>query len=76
MKARWDEMTLKERIKLIAVFVFAALVLLFIIQNSETVQVAFLWWNFALARWIMLPLFFILGGLTGYLLARGRARKR
>lgn len=76
MKTRWNEMTMGERIKLVAVSAFAACVLLFIIQNSETVQVSFLWWTFALARWIMLPLFFLLGGLAGYLLARTRSRRR
>lgn len=69
-------MTLKERVRLILVTLLVALVLLFFIQNNETVQVAFLWGTFALPRFVMLPGLLLLGFVAGYLVARLRRHGR
>lgn len=76
MPKSWNTMTLTERIKLVLTALLSACILLFILQNTETVQVSFLWLTFGLARWVMLPLFFILGGATGYLFARRNRKMR
>jgi uncharacterized integral membrane protein len=58
--------------------VAALLALIFIVQNTESGTVQFLFWDFTLATWVWALLLFILGGVSGYFFhwQRRRARRR
>ncbi|MEZ5124617.1 MAG: LapA family protein [Thermoleophilia bacterium] len=45
----------------------ALLILIFILQNTETVEWSFLFWGFQLAKWLMLVFTLVIGFLAGML---------
>ena len=58
--------------------VSALLALIFIVQNTESGTVQFLFWDFTMATWVWALLLFVLGGVSGYFFhwQRRRARRR
>lgn len=51
--------------KLVAIGVVALLILIFILQNTESVQLTFLFWNFGFPLWLLFVLTLIFGVLVG-----------
>ena len=49
---------------------------IFIVQNTSTGKVSFLFWGFDLPTWIWTVGLFLLGGITGYSYHWSRARAR
>ncbi len=58
--------------------VSALLALIFIVQNTESGTVEFLFWDFTMATWVWALVLFVLGGVSGYFFhwQRRRARRR
>ncbi|NIM13353.1 MAG: DUF1049 domain-containing protein [Candidatus Aminicenantes bacterium] len=54
--------------KFIAGVIFGILVVIFIIQNTEIVEINFLFWTFSIPRALMVFIVFIIGMLLGALL--------
>ena len=54
----------------------AALVVLFIFQNTTVVELQFLWWRIGMSRALMIVLVLAIGVLIGWLLGSHFARKR
>jgi uncharacterized integral membrane protein len=56
----------------------ALLALIFVVQNTGSGTVQFLFWDFTLATWVWALLLFLLGGVSGYFFhwSRIRARRR
>jgi uncharacterized integral membrane protein len=56
----------------------ALLALIFVVQNTGSGTVQFLFWDFTMATWVWALLLFLLGAVSGYFLAwrRRRARRR
>lgn len=54
------------------------LALIFIVQNTGSGTVQFLFWDFTMATWVWALLLFLLGGVSGYYFhwTRARARRR
>ncbi len=52
--------------------------LIFVVQNTATRTVQFLFWDFTMASWLWASLLFLLGGVSGYFFhwSRVRARRR
>jgi uncharacterized integral membrane protein len=62
--------------KVVLWVVLAALVLIFILQNTKNVRVDLLFWNVQTGVWLMLLVVFLIGLALGWLLARLRAGRR
>jgi uncharacterized integral membrane protein len=62
--------------KVVLWVVLAALVLIFILQNTKNVRVDLLFWNVQTGLWLMLLVVFLIGLALGWLLARLRAGRR
>jgi uncharacterized integral membrane protein len=58
-----------------ALLVLASLVLLFVVQNTQVVEVRFLFWTWAMSRVFMFLLLFGLGLAAGWLLHRRLGRR-
>jgi uncharacterized integral membrane protein len=73
-----DESTGRGGISVGAVFggVAAVLALIFIVQNTESSTVNFLFWEFDLPVWVWALILFLLGGVTGYGFSWRRQRRR
>ncbi len=58
--------------------VSALVALIFIVQNTESGTVEFLFWDFTMATWVWALVLFVLGGVSGYFFhwQRRRARRR
>ena len=56
--------------------VAAVLALIFILQNTQTVPIQFLAWEFDLPVWVWALILFLLGGVTGYGFSWRRQRRR
>ncbi len=54
----------------------ALLALIFIVQNTGSGTVQFLFWDFTMATWVWALLLFLLGGVSGYYLHWHRRRTR
>ncbi len=54
--------------------IIAAVALLFIVQNTESVRFEFLWFDFRWPLWAMLLVFMALGALIAWGVARRRSR--
>ena len=52
-------------IKLVALALVVLVVIVFILQNSYTVEFTFLFWDFNLALWVMLVITVVVGVLLG-----------
>ncbi|MDQ2070732.1 LapA family protein [Natronospira bacteriovora] len=68
-------MTGAQKGKAVIAAVLVALVIVFVIQNRETVGVEFLIWTWTASRAVVLFTVFLVGVLAGWL-ARGAAIKR
>lgn len=53
-------------VKLTTGFVLLILLIIFIIQNTEVVNVRFLFWGLSLSRVLMIFLVFLSGGVVGW----------
>ncbi|NIR60492.1 MAG: LapA family protein [Gammaproteobacteria bacterium] len=62
------------RYKVVATIVLATLVVIFVLQNTEVVEVRFLLWGFDVPRAPMIFAVLIIGVVLGWLW-RGRARR-
>jgi uncharacterized integral membrane protein len=56
----------------------ALIALIFVVQNTGSGTVDFLFWEFTMATWLWALLLFLLGGVSGYFFhwSRIRARRR
>jgi uncharacterized integral membrane protein len=54
----------------------ALLVAVLVLQNTEVVEVRFLFWTLSMSRALLLPLVFIAGLLAGWALHRPRQQAR
>lgn len=63
-------------LKLIAALTLAALVVIFVLQNTQSVEVAFLAWSWSASRAVVLLLVFIIGVASGWLARAARQRRR
>ena len=62
-------------IKNIAVFILIALVIIFVIQNTDVVEVQFLAWKVSMSRALMLLGTLLIGLLAGWVSGRRMAKK-
>jgi uncharacterized integral membrane protein len=60
--------------KTIVFAILAALILLFVIQNTQVVETRFLVWTISMSRSLLLLGTFIIGVIAGWLLRRPRHR--
>lgn len=65
---------MKKNVKLAVASVFAVAVLVFAVQNIETVEVEFLLWTLSGSRALILFVVFLVGAAAGWL-ARGAKRR-
>jgi uncharacterized integral membrane protein len=63
---------IKRRAHLVVVVVLALSFVLFVLQNSEHVQISFLFWSFSISRALMLLATLLLGVALGLLFMLGR----
>jgi len=65
------------KVRVIFSMLVLLLVVFFTLQNTETVQISFLVWNFTLSRALMIFLVFAVGFLLGFFLGsiQGRPNK-
>ena len=70
-------------VKLAAAVVIGLILLVFVLQNTESVEWTFLFWSFTLNKWVMLALSLLVGFLVGMLVStllwrrrRAEARRR
>jgi len=65
------------KLKLYSALILLCLVLIFVLQNTEIVNIRFLFWQFAASRALLVFGIFLVGILGGYLLGSlDRARRR
>ena len=62
--------------KFIAGMVFAALFIVFLIQNTQVVTLRLYFWKISMSQIILIPLVLILGFLLGYLVCKLAGRRR
>ena len=65
-----------KKAKLIAIAVVSILTLIIVVQNTEPAQARILFWTVEMSRALLLMLTFILGLVTGILLATYLLRKK
>lgn len=73
--AQPSDMGSKDVTRLVAAGVVAALMVIFIVQNTEKAQVDFLFFDFRAGLWLVLTITFVLGAAVGYLVPKARRRK-
>ena len=56
---------MKKNIKIYAGLGLLILVVLFTLQNTETVPISFLFWEFRISRVLMILMIFVIGVLVG-----------
>ncbi len=56
---------MKKNIKVYAGLGLLVLVVLFTLQNTETVPISFLFWEFRISRVLMILMIFVIGVLVG-----------
>ncbi len=59
---------IKRNIKIITISILAILLIIILIQNSSMVKFHFLFWTFAVSRYLMLFLLFTIGFIIGWLI--------
>lgn len=62
--------------KLVAIGVVALLILIFILQNTESVQLTFLFWDFGFPLWLLFVLTLVGGVLAGMAVLAVLQRRR
>lgn len=68
-----------KKFKIIVIAIVLLLVLVVILQNTESVNIAFLFWSFPLPRALLLFLTFVFGVIAGLLAAmrfEGKSEKK
>ena len=60
--------------KTIVFVILAALILLFVIQNTQVVETRFLVWTISMSRSLLLLGTFIIGVIAGWLVRRSKSR--
>lgn len=66
--------TLLENAQFIASIITAGCIILFLVQNSEDVQVAILLWTISMPRYLLLLLMLGIGFLAGCIVTRCRGK--
>jgi len=61
--------------KLILGVLIAVLALIFVLQNTNEVNVSYLGLDFTTGTWLMLVIFFVAGMIVGWLLGRRRTER-
>jgi uncharacterized integral membrane protein len=56
---------MKRNLKIYAGLALLILVVLFTLQNTETVPISFLFWEFRISRVLMILMIFVIGVLVG-----------
>jgi uncharacterized integral membrane protein len=56
--------------KTIVLLIFAVLLLIILLQNTQVVSLQLLFWNISMSRIIFLPLVLIIGFVIGYFVGR------
>ena len=59
---------MKMKIKTIIILVLVAFLVIFLLQNTEVIDVQFLFWQISMSRIVLLFSTFIVGLITGWLL--------
>jgi len=54
------------------IFILGAIFAIFVLQNTDVVEIRFLFWNVSMSRIILLPIIFGIGLISGYILGRKR----
>ena len=62
------------KLKTIIVLILLSCTLVFVFQNTETVEISFLFWRFALSRIVMILALLLVGFVLGFFVARHFAR--
>lgn len=65
-----------KKIKLAAIVIISIVALVIVLQNTEMTQARILFWNLPMSRALLLILTFVLGFVTGILVASGLLRKK
>jgi uncharacterized integral membrane protein len=72
METKKESSNLSTQIKSGIVLLLLCLVIIFALQNSETVTVVFLWWEQSLPRVLIFFVFFLVGFLCGIAISNWR----
>lgn len=56
--------------------VLALIALLFVVQNTDSIEFSFLWMTFTAPMWLMLVVFAAVGALVFWFLARRRRKRK
>ncbi|MCJ2163344.1 MULTISPECIES: LapA family protein [unclassified Pseudodesulfovibrio] len=66
---------IKQRVHIVLTVFLTTLFILFLVQNTEQVQVAFLFWSFSTPRALLLLATLFIGIIIGLLTVMGRPKK-
>jgi uncharacterized integral membrane protein len=61
--------------KLIVAGIAAVLLLIFVLQNTNSADIDFLFWDGEVALWVLIAVAAVLGFLIGWFLGRGSGRR-
>ena len=62
--------------RIIGILVVIALVVIFLLQNTQEVTLRLYFWKVSLSQVILIPLVLVVGFLLGYIAARTRGRTK
>lgn len=63
-------------VKIVVIALVALLILVFILQNTASVEWTFLFWSFSINQWIMLVVSLVIGFLAGMAVSAMLRRRR
>jgi len=63
------------KLKLIAVLVISALVIILLVQNKQVVTYRLFFWQISISQIILVPLILIVGFILGFIIAKLRKRR-
>lgn len=64
------------KLKTILLIVMTVLVCVIILQNTQVVVFSFFFWEFAISRILLIPIFILIGIVIGYMLAVRSPKKK